>query len=106
MKNTGQQFPRHLCVQRGADLDKVLEARVPLNDNEGADLFVGERYRGPDDLFERLQLFSLRKGKKLGLPYMGERPPYLGLEKDDDCDNDLRPETLDQPIDRIQFEVP
>ncbi len=51
------------------------------------------------------ELFNRRKRpEQMALTDLRQRPSDLGLEQDHDGEDDLRPETVDQPVEGIELE--
>jgi len=105
MKYAEQKFTRDLCVKVCPRFNKILQACLPLYDDQCPYFLVRKRNGRAYDLLVRLQLLSGGERKELRFSHVGEGLSDLRLEQDNNGKDDLRPEALDKPIYRKKFKI-
>src|SRR3972149_9600447 len=106
MKDGHQQFLRDFCIERGTNLNEILEACFTFNDNQGAYFSICESNSSPDNLFEGPQFLCRSEClEKRCFSHLCKRPSYLRLKEDNENNDSLCPETLYQPVQGIELKV-
>ncbi len=100
-----QQVERHDGVEVDAVVDVVSEALQPLDDDQGADLAVGERGGRQRDLVEgRGHLALIAPTEQRRRAEHGQSAPNLVLEEHDDGDRKHRQKRLERGGERSELE--
>src|SRR5262245_27261946 len=90
-ENRDQQLIRQHSVQRHAAFDVTPQSDLPFDDDQGSCLVVGELFDSRQNVFHGfLELDPRKTAWECRLPELSKRTPDLGLEHDDDQENEVR----------------
>src|SRR6185503_469858 len=105
-KDAGQQVVGDHRVEWDAALDVVAKTDLPLEHDDGACMARGEVGRGRNQFLDRfVRMFSaVEVPEEWRAAEVRKGATNIGLEQDDDREDDVRRKVTDNPVDRLELQ--